>query len=156
MTRCRGCFIDKRFKGVRDDEKFPLVGLPTWYTKTTPGGIFNLSLNFDKSNPTGEPADRRCRGTRCLFANVHRALMNLDGMRRGAPDRNGWLVLFFLFFFFFFVLSSTFSGIIGAALCNLYSGTRCLATCFVSRCFRLYWRSDIAAILDELFMNAGW
>lgn len=49
-------------------------------------GIFNLSFNFDKSW-LANLADRRYRGTRCLFANAHRALMNLDEEARQEARR---------------------------------------------------------------------
>lgn len=51
-----------------------------------PRGIFNLSFNFDKSW-LANLADRRYRGTRCLFANAHRALMNLDEEARQEARR---------------------------------------------------------------------
>ena len=80
-----GWLVAERFKGVQVDEKLPLATLTQRCMASIPRGIFNLSFNFDKSRATGEPADQRYRGTRCLFANVHRALMNLDETRRDAP-----------------------------------------------------------------------
>lgn len=86
-----------------------------------PRGIFNLSFNFDKSW-LANLADRRYRGTRCLFANAHRALMNLDEEARQEarrieirPDSSYFFSLLFPFFFSiplpFHSLSITFSGI---------------------------------------------
>lgn len=86
-----------------------------------PRGIFNLSFNFDKSW-LANLADRRYRGTRCLFANAHRALMNLDEEARQEarrieirPDSSCFFSLLFPFFFSiplpFHSLSITFSGI---------------------------------------------
>lgn len=77
----RRWLISGRFKGVQVDEILPLATLIQRCMTSAPRGIFNLSFNSDKSSAASRPY----RGTRYLFANVHRALMNHDETRRGAP-----------------------------------------------------------------------
>lgn len=69
--------------------------------------IFRL-ISIKAAGRPANLADRRYRGTRCLFANAHRALMNLDEEARRAGSKSARIASYFFFLLSFFPPPSPF------------------------------------------------